>query len=183
MPRKSKKSTKKLDIFKANRFDPNALAANRAGTLAASQKTRLTVRLVSMAFSSIASVAFGILWFYLAVIAMPKQTIVNHWLALIIAVLSFLLGVIWIVDGARNLVKDSFSLLRDILGGEVVVAEAPRVRSTTITIMPVCGTGYSIASGSFLLIGAPSISKHSKARTFMRSTGSVSSSLKKDTPR
>jgi hypothetical protein len=78
-----------------------------------------------MAFSSIASVAFGILWFYLAVIAMPKQTIVDHWLGLIIAVLSFLLGVIWIVDGVRNLVKDSVSLLRDILSGEVVVAAGP----------------------------------------------------------
>ena len=125
MPRKSKKSTKKLDVVEANRFDPSALAVNRAGALAASQKTRLTVRLVSMAFSSIASVAFGILWLYLAVIAVPKQTIVDHWLGLIIAVLSFLLGVIWIVDGARNLVKDSFSLLRDILGGEVVMAEGP----------------------------------------------------------
>jgi hypothetical protein len=125
MPRKSKKSAKKLDIFKANRFDPSALATNRAGALAAGQKSRLTIRLASMAFSSIASVAFGILWLYLAVIAVPKQTIVDHWLGLIIAVLSFLLGVIWIVDGVRNLFKDSSSLLRDILGGEVVVAEGP----------------------------------------------------------
>jgi hypothetical protein len=123
MPRRSKKSAKKLDVVKANRFDPNALATNRAGALAAGQKSRLAIRLVSMAFSSIASVAFGVLWICLAVIAMPKQTIVNHWLGLIIAVISFLLGVIWIVDGVRNLVKDSFSLLRDILSGEVVVAE------------------------------------------------------------
>lgn len=78
-----------------------------------------------MAFSSLASVAFGILWLYLAVITVPKQTIVNHWLALIIVVFLFLFGVIWIIDGVKNLVKDSFSLLRDILGGEVAVAEGP----------------------------------------------------------
>jgi hypothetical protein len=125
MSKKSKKSTKKLDIFKANRFDPNALATNRAGALTAGQKSRLTMRLASMTFSSIVSVAFGIFWLYLAVIAVPKQTIVNHWLALIFAVFSFIFGVIWIVDGIRNLVKDSFSLLRDILSGEVVVAEGP----------------------------------------------------------
>ena len=53
MPRKSKKSTKKLDVVKANRFDPSALATNRAGALAAGQKSRLTIRLASMAFSSI----------------------------------------------------------------------------------------------------------------------------------
>jgi len=123
MPRKSKKSVQKLDVVKANRFDLNALATNRTGALAAGQKSRLTIRLASMAFSSIASVAFGVLWLYLAVITVPKQTIVNHWLALIIAVFLFLFGVIWIVDGVRNLVKDSFSLLRDILSGEVAVAE------------------------------------------------------------
>jgi hypothetical protein len=125
MSRKSKKSAKKLDVVKANRFDPNALATNRAGALAAGQKSRLAMRLASTAVSSIASVAFGILWLYLAVIAVPKQTIVNHWLGLIIAVFSFLFGVIWIVDGVRNLVKDSVSLLRDILSGEVAVAEGP----------------------------------------------------------
>jgi hypothetical protein len=128
MPRKSKKSTKKLDVVEANRFDPNALATNRARALAAGQKSRLTIRLASMAFSSIASVAFGILWLYLAMITVPKQTIVNHWLALIIAVFLFLFGVIWIVDGVRNLIKDSSSLLRDILSGEVVVAEGPVCR-------------------------------------------------------
>jgi hypothetical protein len=106
MPRKSKKSTKKLDVVEANRFDPNALATNRARALAAGQKSRLTIRLASMAFSSIASVAFGILWLYLAMITVPKQTIVNHWLALIIAVFLFLFGVIWIVDGVRNLIKE-----------------------------------------------------------------------------
>lgn len=125
MSKKSKKSAKKLDVVKANRFDPSALATNRAGALAAGQKSRLTIRLASTAFSSIASVAFGILWLYLAVIAIPKQTIVNHWLGLIIAVVSFIFGMIWIVDGVKNLVKDSFSLLRDILGGKVVVAEGP----------------------------------------------------------
>jgi hypothetical protein len=128
MPRKSKKSTKKLDVVKANRFDSNALATNRAGALAAGQKSRLTIRLASMAFSSIASVAFGIFWIYLAVIAVPKQTIVNHWLAVIFAVFSLIFGVIWIVDGVRNLIRDSVSLLRDILSGEVAVAEGPARR-------------------------------------------------------
>lgn len=127
MPKRTKKPTKKLDVVKANRFDPTALAANQAGTLAGGQKSRSMIRLASITLSSIISVAFGIAWIYLAAIIVPEgafwNNLMDNLVPLIVVPLMFIFGIMWIVDGIKHLMKDGFSLLRDVLDGRVVMAE------------------------------------------------------------
>ena len=126
MARKSKKSIKEPDaitLAKVNRFDQSALASNRQGRLGSSQILRLALRLVSMLLSIIVMLAFGITCIVLPVVVVSKETFVATGGSLIFMVLLFLFGLFWIWDALKHVQQQTFPLLRDVVGGRVMMEE------------------------------------------------------------
>ncbi len=126
MPRKSKKSARKPDaitLAKANRFNRNALASNRQGQLASSQILWLALRLASMLFSFIVTIAFGIAWIILAALVVSQEAFAANWVSLMVAALLSVLGLFWIFDGIKHIRQQTFPLLHDVIGGRVTMEE------------------------------------------------------------
>ena len=126
MAKRSKRSSQKPDaltLAKANRFDPSALASNRRGQLTGSQMFGFALRLLSMAFSVTVTIAFGIVCVVLAVVLAPKDGFAENWSSLIFVALFFVFGLFWILDAIKHIVRDTFPLLRDVIGGQVTVEE------------------------------------------------------------
>ena len=112
-----------VKLAKANRFDPNALTSNRRGQLTNNQARRFALRLASMALSIIVSIVFGIAWIVLAAAIVPKEAFLDNWVSPLIAILSVLVGLILISDGIKHVLQDTIPLLRDVLGGQVMIEE------------------------------------------------------------
>ncbi len=126
MARKSKKSVKEPDaitLAKVNRFDQSALASNRQGRLSSSQILRLALRLVFMLLSIMITLAFGIACIVVVVVVVSKETFVTTGGSLIFAVLLILLGLFWIWDALKHMRQRAFPLLRDVIGGRVMMEE------------------------------------------------------------
>ena len=126
MARKSKRSAQTPDaitLAKANRFNRSALASNHQGRLASSQILRLALRLASMMLAVIVTIAFGIAWIVLAAVVVPKEALVANVLSLVIATLLFHFDLFWTFDGINHILQDAFPLLRDVIGGRVMMEE------------------------------------------------------------
>jgi len=126
MARKSKKSVQEPDaitLAKVNRFDQSALASNQQGRLSSSQILRLALRLVSMLFSVIVTLAFGIACIVITAVIVSKDTFTTTWMSLIFAVLLCLFGMFWILDALKHLWQQALPLLRDVVGGRVMMEE------------------------------------------------------------
>jgi len=121
MARKSKPDA--VTLAKINRFNRNALASNRQGRLTGGQVLRFALPLVSMLLSVIVTLAFGTACIVLTAAAVPTEALADHWVSLIFAMLLALFGLFWIFDGTNHLWQQALPLLRDVVSGEVAMAE------------------------------------------------------------
>ncbi|MCP4540543.1 MAG: hypothetical protein GY832_25685 [Chloroflexi bacterium] len=122
----ARRSTRRPDVTtlaEANRFNQNALASNRQGRLASSQILRLAFRLAAMLLATLIVIALGIVCIVLAAVVVPKDAFAANWLSLVIAALLFLFGLFWILYGINHTVQNGFPLLRDVIGGQVMMEE------------------------------------------------------------
>lgn len=129
MARRSKNS--KPDVARlaeVNRFNRNALAANRQGRLGSDQVFQFALRLASMLLSVIVTIAFAIACFVLAALVAPKEAFAANWASLVVVSGLGLFGLMWVIDVVNHLWRDIFPLLRDVAGGQVTMEEGAVAR-------------------------------------------------------
>jgi len=122
----SKKTTESRQAYaatlaKANRFDSSALPRNRDGHYTTGQRVKLCLVLISMFFSSLLGIGFGILFFNTGLNRFPKEEPLAEWIMLLFSIFLFLVGIWWIYEGGKQLLRSWWPLLIDIVGGKLAV--------------------------------------------------------------